>query len=229
MPEAKPNCNGIMSKEDKVKLNGIASGANNYTLPAASETTLGGIKVSGSIGNTDHSKYWPIYVDSNGVVRTIITGLNRTRDGNIRSIKVQDLEAYAKYGVSNIEINDGYGEISNVTLPSRSGTLAVLGDIPNVSNLCRFNFINSISECKSDRINFLLGFTGNIDITPLFSCNNGTILFMVTSDNVANIGITSGNWSLNMEDYDHYASVDVYKGKLCLATVYNSKIFFFRL
>lgn len=37
--------NGFMSATDKAKLDGIASGANNYTLPTASATELGGIKV----------------------------------------------------------------------------------------------------------------------------------------------------------------------------------------
>lgn len=40
---------GLMSAGDKVKLDGIASGANNYTLPTASSTTLGGVKVGGGL------------------------------------------------------------------------------------------------------------------------------------------------------------------------------------
>jgi hypothetical protein len=34
-----------MSAADKSKLNGISSGANNYSLPLASSTTRGGIKI----------------------------------------------------------------------------------------------------------------------------------------------------------------------------------------
>ena len=37
--------NGLMSATDKTKLNGIAENANNYTLPTASSSTKGGIKV----------------------------------------------------------------------------------------------------------------------------------------------------------------------------------------
>jgi hypothetical protein len=37
--------NGLMSSEDKVKLNGVADNANNYSLPTASASTLGGMKV----------------------------------------------------------------------------------------------------------------------------------------------------------------------------------------
>lgn len=35
---------GLMSKEDKAKLDGIAEQANKYNLPAANKTTLGGVK-----------------------------------------------------------------------------------------------------------------------------------------------------------------------------------------
>lgn len=48
---------GLMSSTDKVKLNGIESGANNYTLPIASTGSLGGVKVGTNLS-----------IDSNGVL-----------------------------------------------------------------------------------------------------------------------------------------------------------------
>ena len=41
---ATSSANGLMSKEDKTKLDGIAAGANKYTLPAATASALGGVK-----------------------------------------------------------------------------------------------------------------------------------------------------------------------------------------
>ena len=41
--------NGHMSKEDKVKLNGIANNATNYILPKATASTVGGIKVGSNL------------------------------------------------------------------------------------------------------------------------------------------------------------------------------------
>lgn len=41
--------NGLMSSGDKAKLDGIASGANKYTLPNATSTSLGGVKVGSNI------------------------------------------------------------------------------------------------------------------------------------------------------------------------------------
>ena len=35
---------GLMSKEDKTKLDGIGEQANKYVLPAANKTTIGGVK-----------------------------------------------------------------------------------------------------------------------------------------------------------------------------------------
>jgi hypothetical protein len=45
---ATTSVDGFMSAADKTKLNGIATGANNYSLPTASSTVLGGVKIGGS-------------------------------------------------------------------------------------------------------------------------------------------------------------------------------------
>lgn len=42
---ATQSANGLMSSTDKTKLDGIATGANKYSLPTASSSTLGGVKV----------------------------------------------------------------------------------------------------------------------------------------------------------------------------------------
>lgn len=40
---------GLMSASDKIKLDGIAAGANKYSLPAATSSTLGGVKIGSNI------------------------------------------------------------------------------------------------------------------------------------------------------------------------------------
>ena len=47
--EATTSAAGLMSASDKTKLNGIATGANAYSLPTASSSTLGGIKVGSGL------------------------------------------------------------------------------------------------------------------------------------------------------------------------------------
>lgn len=40
---------GLMTAADKIKLDGIAAGANKYSLPAATSSTLGGVKIGSNI------------------------------------------------------------------------------------------------------------------------------------------------------------------------------------
>jgi len=46
---ATASVDGLMSASDKSKLDGIASGANKYTLPTASSSTLGGVKIGNNV------------------------------------------------------------------------------------------------------------------------------------------------------------------------------------
>ena len=54
--KASTSADGLMSKDDKSKLDGVANNANNYTLPAATTGALGGVKqvahVADPIGDT---------------------------------------------------------------------------------------------------------------------------------------------------------------------------------
>lgn len=49
IPDATTSANGLMTTAMVTKLNGIAAGANAYTLPTASSTVLGGIKVGSNL------------------------------------------------------------------------------------------------------------------------------------------------------------------------------------
>jgi hypothetical protein len=49
LPSATETLAGLISADDKAKLNGIAEGANQYTLPAATSSTLGGVKIGSNI------------------------------------------------------------------------------------------------------------------------------------------------------------------------------------
>lgn len=60
---------GFMSTADKAKLDGIASGANKYTLPTASAEAIGGIKVAGT--ETATSKVYTIKLGSDGLTGVV--------------------------------------------------------------------------------------------------------------------------------------------------------------
>lgn len=53
---------GVMTSEDRKKLNGIANNANNYSLPTASSTIKGGI----TLGYQQSGKNYPVAIDNNG-------------------------------------------------------------------------------------------------------------------------------------------------------------------
>lgn len=53
---------GVMIPSDKKKLDGIAEGANNYSLPTASSTLKGGI----TLGYSQNGKNYPVVLDTTG-------------------------------------------------------------------------------------------------------------------------------------------------------------------
>ena len=62
---ATTDANGLMSSTDKSKLDGIESNANNYSLPNASSTVLGGIKVGSQLTITNGVLSADIQSDNN--------------------------------------------------------------------------------------------------------------------------------------------------------------------
>ncbi len=62
IPNASHSSAGVMTSNDKIKLDGIAANANNYTLPTATTAALGGIKTN----YTNNGKNYKVDVDSNG-------------------------------------------------------------------------------------------------------------------------------------------------------------------
>lgn len=81
---------GLMVPADKIKLNGIAEGANNYSLPTASSTTKGGI----TLGYSQSGKNYPVVLDSTGkaYVKVPWTDTNTTYDLSPYAKKVETVD-----------------------------------------------------------------------------------------------------------------------------------------
>ena len=126
---------GVMTASDKIKLDGIASGANNYTLPTASTTTLGGIKISRDASGDS----WPICVDGNGLAETKIGGLARGDNNDIVGLAIEDSYANTYYSTSSISVSPLADERSvELTYPLKDGTFALTSDIPEIGRAsCR--------------------------------------------------------------------------------------------
>ena len=76
--EATQDQSGLMSASDKTKLDGIQTGANNYTLPKASTSTLGGIKVGNNL--TIENDGTLNAIDTN-TTYSVMTGATSNADG----------------------------------------------------------------------------------------------------------------------------------------------------
>lgn len=122
---AKADVAGLMSSKDKIKLDGIATGANKYTLPVASATTLGGIKVSAN----KNGDAFPICVNNDGLAHTKINGLNTNTDGSVESVFTTDPnnDTFAEYSATEIHLGINESDFS-VDFPHKSGTFALTSD-----------------------------------------------------------------------------------------------------
>ena len=78
------SANGLMSSTDKTKLDGIAEGANKYTLPVATSSALGGVKSGGDISIATDGTV-TINDDSHNHTISNIDNLQSTLDGKAAS------------------------------------------------------------------------------------------------------------------------------------------------
>lgn len=81
---ATTSTDGLMAAADKTKLDGIAAGANKYTLPTASSSTLGGVKTTSAVTSTSGLTPCPIisgvpyYKDTNTTYSLSSFGITAT-------------------------------------------------------------------------------------------------------------------------------------------------------
>lgn len=130
---------GLMSTADKTKLDGIASGANNYSLPTASSSTKGGIKIgsnlsmSGEVLNATDTTY----TNGNGITLSGTTfsaafptsgtpaALGTASNGSANTVARSD-HVHAKPTYSKSDV--GLGNVTNdVQVKASLGTTT--GDI----------------------------------------------------------------------------------------------------
>ena len=142
----------------KSKLDGIASGANNYILPVASGSTLGGIKTS-----VDYDQYhcFPICTDTNGVAYAKIDAISQY-NGAVSSYEAKEDNNYTAYNYNEI-INKTGSSVTTLRFPSETGTLALtsnIPDVPDVSDLCKTNLTYDISKCKEGSVNIFINNSG---------------------------------------------------------------------
>lgn len=129
-----PGQNGFMRSSDKAKLDGIADGANNYTLPTASASVLGGIL----IGYGTSGRNYAVLLDGSGKAyvnvpwtdtNTTYSLATSTKDGLMKAsdkAKIDSIDTtYAKrmevVGLDGIEIEkipQGSFTVQSIVFPN---------------------------------------------------------------------------------------------------------------
>jgi hypothetical protein len=108
---------------DGTKLDGIAASANNYSLPLASSSTRGGVK----IGYTENGRNYPVelsseqmYVNVPWTDTTAFASLTNKQSGTSEYSTDSHLTSGRGSGGVSLTINDGYGN-ANVTFNHKNG------------------------------------------------------------------------------------------------------------
>ena len=122
---ADPENAGVMTSDDKLKLDGIQDGANRYTLPVASTTARGGIKTG---YNNNDSSSWAVKVDNDANAYVTISGLYHDNNGAVSSLNVISPNASAAYNPAAILFSSrDHGDYS-CRFPTKDGTFALTSD-----------------------------------------------------------------------------------------------------
>lgn len=117
-PVATTSANGLMSSVDKTKLDGIADNANSYSLPVATSSVRGGIK----IGYTESGKNYPIKLSNEqayvnvpwtDTTYSVFTGATTTVAGTTGLVPAPTTGQSTRYLCSNGEWSVPQGSIYN--------------------------------------------------------------------------------------------------------------------
>ena len=145
--------NGLMSKDDKIKLNGIAEGANNYVHPTATAKDSGLYKVA--VDGTGH------VTAATAVAKADITGLG---------IPAQDTTYAAATGsaLGLVKVGSNISNSSGTISLSKANVTAALGYTPPSTNTTYANYVGATTAASgtaglvpaattATRLNFLRG------------------------------------------------------------------------
>ena len=142
---------GLMSKDDKSKLDGIASNANNYSLPTASSTTLGGIKVgtnltiSNGVLSSKDTTYSVVSTTTNG----LMSSTDKSKlDGIAANANNYSLPTASSSTLGGVKIGDNINNNNGTISVTVDSSLSDTSTNP-VQNKVINNSINSINSSIS--------------------------------------------------------------------------------
>ncbi len=177
--DASTTTHGLMSHADKSKLNGIATAANNYTLPAATPSLIGGVKRN--VGTTGQ---YVTGIASDGS----LTYDTPAGGGGGSALKrgVQSLQAYTTPGVDgtppaelSLTFMDFMGDGTAMTLYTPAGTYRIVLASSNPGGFDIWVDISGVSDGYgwASRFGSTLSGYPNISVSV-----GGTVVYVDTSD-----------------------------------------------
>lgn len=155
---------GVMTSADKNKLDGIATGANNYTLPVASTNSRGGIKTG---YNNNDSSSWAVKVDNNSNAYVTISGLCHNSNGAVSSLNVTSSDTSASYNPAAILFSSRDHDDYSCLFPTRGGTFAITSDCGLL--VMYGDIINNNIGFNGYKQNVLISASGNYNISNWYN------------------------------------------------------------
>lgn len=228
---ATTSTNGFMSAEDKAKLDGIAANANNYSLPKASDSTLGGIKVGTNLA-----------IDGNGVLSatdTTYSAATTTTDGlmsksdksKLDGIKEGANKTIVDSALSISSTNPVQNKIVKAALDGKSdsGHTHTQYENQNAFGIVKIGADSVEADQTVDTIEFEAG--SNVTITP--NATAGKIVIAAT-DTTYSVATESANGLMSSDDKTKLdgiatgAQVNVIEGvtsnSLSVGSITNKKV-----
>ncbi len=193
--------------EEKEKLAGIAEGANNYSLPTASDTTLGGVKIGENVQITKGV----ISVDLSGKVDKVEgKGLSTNDFTTAEKTKLAGVaEGANKYvlPVASASVLGGVKAGKNITIAA-DGTLSADQQKIDLSPYAKTADIEETYAKKSD-LTTVYKYRGSVDTYADLPVNGQTVgdVYNVVAADTAN-GINAGdNVAWNGNSWDNLSGV----------------------
>ena len=167
---------GFMSAADKKKLNGIAEGANKYTLPTASSSTLGGVKTGANITNSSGTisltkanvtaalGYTPPTTDTN--TWTAFKGATTSAAGTAGYVPAPTAGAANRYFRSDGTWTVPPNTNTTYTLTKSGSTITLNGSDGSETSVTDSNTTYSLSSfgvtATATELNYMDGVTSNV-------------------------------------------------------------------
>lgn len=173
---ATQSANGLMTAADKKKLDGIASGANAYALPAASPTVRGGVKT----GYSANGKNYPVQVSSEKMFVNVPWTDTNT---NTWKANTKDSEGY---------VTKGSGQANKVWKTDGSGNPAWRDDANTTYNVATQSANGLLSYTDKRKLDAISSPAYRSSLPPNALAKDSVGFYIVPNGGFPGVSVASG-------------------------------------